>query len=54
MVIPYNSEKKKGKDVVGQNKALVQEKIPSPITQNKGGTKVNMNSLVKKPFVTLE
>jgi hypothetical protein len=35
MVPPYKSKKKKGKDGVGQNKVLVQEKTLSPITQNK-------------------
>jgi hypothetical protein len=54
MIPPYNSKKKKGKDRVGTSKTLVQEKTPSPITQNKGRTKANMDSSVKKPLVTLE
>jgi hypothetical protein len=31
---------------------LVQENTPSPIAHNKGGTKVNMDSSVKKPPTT--
>jgi hypothetical protein len=38
--------------MVGPSKVLVQEKTPSPIAQNKGGIKANMDSLVKKPFMT--
>jgi len=38
--------------MVGPSKVLVQEKIPSPVAQNKGGIKANMDSLVKKPLVT--
>jgi hypothetical protein len=50
-MIPCKHKKKKGKFGVGPNKASNQEKTPSPIAQNKGGTKTSVGSSVKKPFV---
>ncbi len=44
----HKSKKKKGKDGVRSNKTSTQEKIPSPIAQNKGGTETKMGSLINK------
>jgi hypothetical protein len=48
MVPPCKSKKKKWKDGVGLNQTRVQEKIPSTVAQNKGGTEASMGSPIKK------
>lgn len=47
-------KKMKEKDEVGLNKMLAQEMTLSLIAQNKGGTKANIDSLVKRPFMALK
>jgi hypothetical protein len=46
--------RRKGEGCGWAKQSFGPRKTPSPITQNKGGAKVNMNSSLKKPFVTLE
>ncbi len=48
MVPPCKSKKKKWTDGVGLIQIQIQEKIPSTVAQNKGGTEASMGSPIKK------
>lgn len=48
MAPPYKNKKKKGKDGVGLSKARVQERIPSPVAQNKRGIEASVGLPIKK------
>jgi hypothetical protein len=57
IMTPLHKTKKKmmkEKDEVGLNKVLAQEMTLSLVAQNKGGTKASIDSLVKRPFMTLK
>ncbi len=47
-------QEKKGKDGVGPNKALTQEKTLSPIVENKGRIETSVGSPVKKALEALK